>query len=912
MPPADPALGRKLGHFRLLERLGAGGMGVVYRAEDDRLRRHVAIKLLPSAATDDPDRRARLLREARSAAAVVHPSIAAIHAIEEDPDGTVYLVMELVPGESLRARLARETSLAEDEVVRIATDLARGLARAHEAGIVHRDLKPENVMLGRDGEVKILDFGLAKSFAAPEGPSQGAPTVQTREGGMIGTPEYMAPEQARGVREVDARADVFALGVMMFEMVEGRRPFVGQTALGTIAAILTDDPPPLRQASAWLSALVLRCLAKEASARPTSGGEILALLRARTPLPALATPSSDLAFARTLTPDDASAKGLAASTSTSARRAPSATAGRLVWPALALSALTALAFLLVRTTTPSPDGRTDPAPDGADVDASRSGAEVPLLRTTRLDVPADEAVTEAGISPDGTRVALVVGTGLVVLDVQSGAPIPAPVPAGAVVLSASFFPDGVRLLACLAADGRASLYELGPSSPPVLFREGACYGAPSPDGSTVAFHDGSAWVVAPAHGGSAQVLLTAGDATTVPHWSPDGSAVLVAGSSNNEYRLWLAQIDASGVRTLLRGVHSSRAGAVFADATTLLYFGIVPGILGSELCRMRLDGSDPGPCLARIPRTEIAAAAIDASGRRMVVVGASSRAEVRVLSTEDRSIDAARTATPTDGNHRVHAWLDDSTLLVTAAREGHWQLLAQPLEGPSHVLAAAAPLDLTVPTRPPDGRGLLAFAVGGSPDASGAERVRLVRVVDGAIAETLREVTPEHPSPLGRPPPLLTHLTCNEARCVLLETDGGDVRVTDALTGEDVTRIPADQAGFFRAGSLSRDGHELLVCRGEELVGIALARGAPAERAIAHLPACGYVAEDAAGTLWVTSVFTTTCHVWRVDPHGTVEEIAATPREFWLSPTPSPDLRHVAFVVRDLGRSVGIVELTDL
>ena len=183
---------------------------------------------------------------------------------------------------------------------------------------------------------------------------------------------------------------------------------------------------------------------------------------------------------------------------------------------------------------------------------------------------------------------------------------------------------------------------------------------------------------------------------------------------------------------------------------------------------------------------------------------------------------------------------------------------------------------------------------------------------DGAITETLRDLTPEHPSPLGRPPPLLTHLTCNDARCVLLETDGGDVRVTDALTGEDVTRIPVDLAGFFRAGSLSRDGRELLVCRGDELVGIALGSGAPAERAIAHLPSCGYVAEDAAGTLWVTSTFTPTCHLWRVDAHGTVAEIAATTREFWLSPTPSPDLRQVAFVVRDVGCSVGIVELTDL
>ena len=272
----------RIGYFRILGKLGQGGMGVVYRAEDERLRRQVAIKVLPDAFAADEGRRKRFLREARSAAALTHGNIATVHDVAED-DGHVYIVMELVEGQSLRKRIERGPVPA-GETVRIARGIARGLARAHEKGIVHRDLKPENVVLDADGEPKILDFGLAKLREVEHGRSaiEGAETV-TQEGHLLGTPPYMSPEQARG-DALDARSDVFALGIVLYEMLSGHRPFGGNSAAEVIAAVLRDLPRPIAEVAPEtppaLATLVDRCLAKDPSERPAGARELVGALEA--------------------------------------------------------------------------------------------------------------------------------------------------------------------------------------------------------------------------------------------------------------------------------------------------------------------------------------------------------------------------------------------------------------------------------------------------------------------------------------------------------------------------------------------------------------------------------------------------------------------------------------------------------
>jgi len=273
-PPFD------VGPFRVLERIGRGGMGIVYRAEDKRLARMVALKLLPQELEKDGERRQRLMREARSAAAVSHPNVATVYEVGEDA-GRTYIAMELVAGQTLRQRL-EAGRLAPRDVARIATGIARALARAHESGIVHRDLKPDNVMIDRDGEPKVLDFGLAKlrdeALAAAEGEQASTATALTREGAVLGTPGYMSPEQILG-RPVDARADVFAFGVVLYEMATGVRPFRGTSTMEVAIQIERDEPERPSKVEPRLDRrierVIDRCLAKKPEARFAGGKELL-------------------------------------------------------------------------------------------------------------------------------------------------------------------------------------------------------------------------------------------------------------------------------------------------------------------------------------------------------------------------------------------------------------------------------------------------------------------------------------------------------------------------------------------------------------------------------------------------------------------------------------------------------------
>src|SRR5262245_19646609 len=280
----DPLLGRQLSHYRIRERLGAGGMGVVYRAEDLRLHRPVALKVLPPERIASEERRRRLLREARAGAAVVHPSVAAVHEVGED-QGTIFVAMELVEGETLQERIAVRP-LPLHTALEIATEMADGLAAAHRAHVIHRDLKPANVVIRPDGHVKILDFGLAKlSEEERSGSSESSrPEAEaTREGRLLGTPAYMSPEQVRG-EPLDLRSDLFSFGSTLYEMLTGQAPFRRASAAETLTAILRDEPTPASRLQPELpprlEEILGRCLAKEPAQRYPGASELAADLRA--------------------------------------------------------------------------------------------------------------------------------------------------------------------------------------------------------------------------------------------------------------------------------------------------------------------------------------------------------------------------------------------------------------------------------------------------------------------------------------------------------------------------------------------------------------------------------------------------------------------------------------------------------
>jgi tRNA A-37 threonylcarbamoyl transferase component Bud32/tetratricopeptide (TPR) repeat protein len=266
------APGVGVAHYEIVARVGSGGMGVIYRARDVRLARHVALKLLPPHLTRNASARERLLREARAASALEHPNIATIFEIGDAPDGRTFIAMAWCEGETLRARLEREPHVDTRVATSIARQLADALAAAHRAGVVHRDVKPANIIVGEDHAVKLVDFGIAR-LAGEE---------TTRAGGTLGTVAYMSPEQTRG-EAVDGRTDVWSLGVVLYEMLAGRRPFRGDAEAVIIQAIRSDEPEPLAVLRAdvapALAAIVARCLAREPTARGDAAG-VAAALRA--------------------------------------------------------------------------------------------------------------------------------------------------------------------------------------------------------------------------------------------------------------------------------------------------------------------------------------------------------------------------------------------------------------------------------------------------------------------------------------------------------------------------------------------------------------------------------------------------------------------------------------------------------
>ncbi len=276
-------IGRTLGHYRIVEKIGEGGMGEVYRAHDERLDRDVAIKVLHQAVAQDPDRLARFDREAKAVAKLDHPNILAIHDFGTDQSVT-YAVTELLDGQSLREVISYG-GLTASKAVEYARAIADGLAAAHDKGIIHRDIKPENVFLTNDGRIKVLDFGLAKLKLPEQKLTTETPTatLETKPGGLLGTVAYMAPEQVQG-QPADHRSDIFALGVVLYEMLTGQRPFRGSTTVETAAAILKEDPESIPSVApavpAMLAGVVSKCLEKRPEDRFSSAHDLALTLGA--------------------------------------------------------------------------------------------------------------------------------------------------------------------------------------------------------------------------------------------------------------------------------------------------------------------------------------------------------------------------------------------------------------------------------------------------------------------------------------------------------------------------------------------------------------------------------------------------------------------------------------------------------
>ena len=319
-------IGTRVAHYEILEQLGQGGMGIVYKARDTRLDRFVALKFLPPHLSADPTANARFIQEAKAASALDHANICTVYEIGQTDDGRLFISMPFYSGETLKYRL-QQGPLSTDQAVRIAVQVAQGLGRAHEAGIVHRDVKPANIMVTDRDEVKILDFGIAKL---------GAGAGMTTTGSTIGTVAYMSPEQAQG-RETDARSDLWAVGVLMYEMLTGSRPFKGDYDQAVIYGLLNEEPAPLaRQVQgipSTISDIVVRLLSKDPADRFQSAGELVAAFSLQAPGRGPAPPER-----------------------------PSFLLGKSAWVGVAILLIAVVAYLIVGRSTPRYDAGIALAP----------------------------------------------------------------------------------------------------------------------------------------------------------------------------------------------------------------------------------------------------------------------------------------------------------------------------------------------------------------------------------------------------------------------------------------------------------------------------------------------------------------------------------------------------------------------
>jgi serine/threonine-protein kinase len=513
LAPLTLASGTRLGPYEIVSALGAGGMGEVYRAKDTKLGRDVALKILPASFTNDPERVARFRREAQVLASLNHPHIGAIYSLDE-ANGTQFLVLELVDGESLDKRIARGP-IPVDEALGIARQIAEALAPAHEKGIIHRDLKPANIALTKGGQVKVLDFGLAKavettsaSFDPMNSPTITSPAMMTGVGALLGTAAYMSPEQAKG-RAADKRSDIWAVGCVLYEMLTGHRAYVGDDTTDTLAAVLRGEPDwrnlPLTLPMS-VSTLLRSCLAKDREHRVSDVAVVEYVLR------------------ETLAPANASTQR-ATGTLRNARLLRAAVA-------IVVIMLAGTAGWFLRP------------------------VRVETKPVTRFSIGVDDQrFTSIGrhivaLSANGRRLAYIVNNQIILRDMDRLAATPINGADGP--LEPFFSPDGEWI--AYSSGGHLKKISVTGGAPTLLCEAGAPYGMPWWDRDRIVFAEGPDGIFeVPASGGVATRIVKAnpGEFLHGPQILPDGQTILFTlGTAKSLIDRWSgSQIVAASLKT---------------------------------------------------------------------------------------------------------------------------------------------------------------------------------------------------------------------------------------------------------------------------------------------------------------------------------------------------------------------------